>query len=198
MSLADRDSRGNLHEAIKDRRGRLGNGTRGSASEDCRAIGCQDSAAFGNLRSSGDDAECNGCSKDLKVMVVDLVLQTLFSNLIQPVELVKVHGIAVRHDETVEDNDHAPLLAETAVSHLLGFTKSYRPLGDEDMLMIVRIDRIRDKHLDRTNGVTVEAVHQNGINGGPFIDHIGLAGGRVNVDLWSSLGCRRVGTHGAS
>ena len=44
-------------------------------------------------------------------MIVNFVMQCGFSNLIQAGGLVQIHGVTIRHDETVEDYGQ-PFLAD--------------------------------------------------------------------------------------
>jgi hypothetical protein len=84
-------------------------------------------------------------------VVVHLVLQTLLADLVETVELVEVHGIAIRHDEKVEDDGHSALLAESRRPDLLGLAQDDRPFRDEDVLVVMRVEGIGDEHLDRAN-----------------------------------------------
>ena len=80
-----------------------------------------------------------GCAKDLEVVIVDLILQPLLADLVEAMELVKVYGVPVRHNQAVEDDGHPPLLTEACRANLLGFAKDDGSLGNEDMLTVVRI-----------------------------------------------------------
>ena len=114
-------------------------------------------------------------AEDLEVVVVDLIFQALLADLVEAVELVEVDGISVRHNHAVEDNGHAALLAETGGADLLGLAQHDRSLGDEDVLVVVRVDRIRYEHLHRAGGIAVKPIHQHRVQRRSLIDHIRLA-----------------------
>ena len=109
-------------------------------------------------------------------MIVDLILQALFADLVKAVELVEVHAITIRHNHPVEDDGHAALLAEAGRADLLRLAQHDRSIGNEHVLVVVRVDGIRDEHLDRADGIAVQPVHQNRIERRSLIEHIGLAG----------------------
>ena len=49
----------------------------------------------------------------------------------------------------------------------LRLTQHDGSIGNEDVLVIVGIDGIRDKHLDRANGIPIKPVHQHGVHRQP-------------------------------
>ena len=61
---------------------------------------------------------------------------------ISAVELVEIDGVAVWHNQAVKNDRHPALLAEAGRSNLLRFTQNNRSLGNDDVLMIVGIQRI--------------------------------------------------------
>ena len=69
--------------------------------------------------------------------MIHLVAQAGFADLIQTLKLVQRHGIAVRHDEPVKDNGQ-PTLAEGL--NFPDFTQNAGPLGNQEVLSIMRID----------------------------------------------------------
>ncbi len=153
----------------------------------CEAAGGDGAAALLDLARAGDNAESDGRAEDLEVMIVYLVLRPLLADLIQAVKLIKVHAVAVRHDETVEDNGHAPLLAEAGSSDLFRFAENHCALWDEHMLAVVRIQGIRYQHLYRACGVPIQAIHQNRVKDSTLIDEIGLPRGGIDVCLDRAL-----------
>ena len=108
-------------------------------------------------------------------MVVDLILQALLTDLIKALKLIEIDGIAIRHNHAVKFDSQAALLTETIGPDLPRFPQHDRSFRDEDVLMIMRVHRIRNKHLDWPHRIAVKSVHQNGIHGCPFIDDVGLA-----------------------
>lgn len=46
-------------------------------------------------------------------MVIDLIFQSLFTDLVEAVKLIEIHGITVRHNHAVENDGQAALLPET-------------------------------------------------------------------------------------
>jgi hypothetical protein len=81
-------------------------------------------------------------TEDLEVVVVDLIFQSFLSDLIQTLELVEIDGVAVWHDQAVKNDGHAALLAEAGGSNLLCFAQNNRSLGDDHVLVVVRIQRV--------------------------------------------------------
>jgi hypothetical protein len=70
--------------------------------------------------------------------------------------------------------DDSPLLAEPGGADLARLAQHNRSLGNEDMLVVVRVDRVRYQHLHRPHGIAVKPIHQHCIEGQSFIDDIGL------------------------
>ena len=66
--------------------------------------------------------------------MVDLVFQAGLTDLVEAVKLVKIHGVAVRHNQPVEDH-RQPALAETL--HFAGFPQSKGSFGDQDVLAVM-------------------------------------------------------------
>jgi hypothetical protein len=75
-------------------------------------------------------------------MVVDLIFQAFFADLVEAVELVEIDGVTIRHNQAVKGDGHAPLLAKARRSNLLRFAQHHRSLGDNDVLVVVRIQGI--------------------------------------------------------
>ena len=59
--------------------------------------------------SPPDRANRDGCAKYLQVVMIDFVLETGFADLVQTLELVKINGVAVRHDQSMKDHSQARL-----------------------------------------------------------------------------------------
>ena len=55
------------------------------------------------------------------------------------------------------------------------------------MLVVVRVDRVRDKHLDRPCRIAVQAVHQDGVERRSLVEDVGLADRAVYIDLCGAL-----------
>jgi hypothetical protein len=102
-------------------------------------------------------------TKDFKVVVVYLVLQSFLANLVKTVELVKINRIAIRHNQAVKDDSHPPLLAEARRTNLFRFPEDDGPVRDNDVLVVMRVHRVRDEHFDGAYRISVKAIHQNGI-----------------------------------
>ncbi len=62
------------------------------------------------------------------------------------------------------------------------------------MLAVLAVDGIRHHYLYRPGILTIEAVHENGVNGGSLKKHIGLAVRGVKIDLRRTLGIRGSGS----
>ena len=92
-------------------------------------------------------------------MVVHLVLQSFLTDLVKAVELVEVNAITVRHKKTMERNSDSPLLSDTGSADLASLAEHNGSLGDENVLVVVGVDRVRDEHLDWPNGVAIQTVH---------------------------------------
>src|ERR1035438_8588450 len=134
VSLPNRDSGRNLNEAVKNRRGGLRNTGCRAGRECLGATRCNSPASLRDLTGSGDDTQSDRGAEDLKIVVVDLVPQSFLSDLVEPVELVEIDGITVRHDQTMKHNGHPALLAEACGSNLLCFTQNNRSFGNDDVL----------------------------------------------------------------
>ena len=137
-------------------------------------------------------------------MVVDLVFQSFLADLVEPVELVKINAETIWHDEPMEDYGHATLLTEPGRADLFRFSQYDRAVWNENVLVVVRVKRVRDKHLHGSGRVTVQTIHQDGVEGRSLEDDIGLAHGGIDVYLRATLRrrslsrCRRFLTCGAS
>src|ERR1700691_1296624 len=110
-------------------------------------------------------------------MIVDLVFQPFLSDLIETLELVEIDGVTIRHNQAVKNDGHPALLAEARRSNLLCFAQNNRSLGNDHVLMIVRIQRILDKNFDRSNGISIQTIHENSVENGALVDEIGLTDG---------------------
>ena len=142
MAFPNGDGWRNLYEAVKDGGSGLRN-TGGSTVGEALGTTRRDGpTSLRNLARSGDYAQSNRGTEDLKVVVVDLVFQPFFSDLIEALELVEINGIPVRHNQAVKDHGHSPLLAKARGSNLLCFAQDNGSFGNDDVLMIVRIQRI--------------------------------------------------------
>src|ERR1039458_5931374 len=142
MSLSDRDRGRYLYEAVKDRSGRLRNTARRPVGE-CLGTARGDGAAtLSDLACSGNDTQSDRGAENLKVMIIDLVFQPFLSDLVEALELIEIDGVAIRHNKAVKNHGHPALLAEGGRSNLLRLAQNNRSLGNDHVLMIVRIQRI--------------------------------------------------------
>src|ERR1017187_17237 len=142
VSLPNRDGGRNLYEAVKDRCGGLRNTARRPVCECLGATRCNGPASLRDLTGSGDHTQGDRGAEDLKVVIVDLVLQPFLSDLVEAVKLIKINGITIRHYEAVENDGDPALLTEACGSNLLCFTQNNCSFGNDDVLVIVRIQRI--------------------------------------------------------
>ena len=94
-----------------------------------------------DLAGAGDHTQGNRGSEDLEIVVVHLVLQTFFADLVETVKLIEIDRISIRHDHAMEYNRHATLLAESARPDLARLTEHDGSIGNEHMLAVVRVDR---------------------------------------------------------
>src|ERR1035438_3224681 len=120
-------------------------------------------------------------------MVVDLVLHAFLTDLIETVKLVEIDGVPVRHDETVKDDGHPPLLPKARRANLFSLAKNYGSLGDDDVLAVVRIQGFGNEHFDRSGRVAVQAIHQDRVENRTLIDEIRLSSGLIDVCLHGAL-----------
>ena len=74
-------------------------------------------------------------------MVVDLVFQPLLADLVETVKLVEIDRVTVRHNQAMKDDGHPPLLAEACRADFLCFAEHDRSFGDDDVLVVMRIQR---------------------------------------------------------
>ena len=149
MPFPNRDRRWNLNEAVEDGTRTLGYSSGCSIGKRLRSAGGDGAAARCDLAGSRDDSKRDRCPEDLKVVVVDFVLEPLLSNLVESVELVEIDGVTVRHNQPMEHDGHAPLLTETRCANLPALAQYNRSIGDDDVLVVVGIQRIGHKDFDR-------------------------------------------------
>src|ERR1019366_4684815 len=142
VALPNRDRGRYLHEAVKNAGCRLRDTGRSPVSQCLGAARGDGAAALRNLAGAGNHTQGDRGAKDFQVVVVDLVLQPFLPDLVEAVKLVEIDGIAIRHNQTVKNDGHTPLLSEARRSNLLGFAPNDRSLGDDDVLMVVRIQRV--------------------------------------------------------
>src|SRR5260370_26992005 len=142
VALSNCDCGRYLHEAIKDRGGRLRNTACSSVGE-CLGTARRDGApTLRDLARPGNHTQSYRGTEDLEVVVVDLIFQSFLSDLIKALELIEIDGITIRHHQAVKDHCHAALLAEARCSNLLCLPQNNRSLGNDDVLMIVRAQPI--------------------------------------------------------
>src|SRR6202020_147409 len=98
-------------------------------------------ATLGDLAGSSNHTQSDRGSEDLQIMVVDLICESFFSDLIEALELVEIDGVTPRHNRALKNHGHPALLTEARRSNLLCFAQDNRSLGNDDVLMIVRIKR---------------------------------------------------------
>src|SRR5665213_2504825 len=177
MSLPDGDRGRDLNEPVENRRGRLRHAGRCAVGKGLWAGAGEIRPALANLRGTGNHAECDRRSEDLQIVVVDLVLQALLADLVEAVELVEVNAVPVRHQQAMESDGDSPLLAESGGADLAGLAQHNRSLGNEDVLVVVRVDGIRYEHLHRPYSIAVKSIHQHRIERESFIYDVGLAYG---------------------
>ena len=70
-------------------------------------------------------------------MIVHLVLQALLTDLVEPVKLIEIDRVAVRHDHAMEYNRHPPLLPKAIRTNLASFPEHDGSVGDQNVLMFV-------------------------------------------------------------
>src|ERR1039458_7969512 len=142
MALPNRDGGRYLNESVKDSGRRLRNTGRSPVGECLRTTRCNGSATLRDLARSGNHAQSYRGAEDLKVVVVYLILQPFLSDLVEAAELVEIDGVTIRHNQAVKGHSHPPLLAEACRSNLLCFAQNNCALGNDDVLTIMRIQRI--------------------------------------------------------
>src|ERR1039458_8486975 len=142
VSLPDGDCGRDLNEPVENRRGRLRHAGCFSVRKGLWAGATEIRSTLADLGGTGNHAECNRRSEDLQVVIVDLVLQSLLADLVEAVELVEVNAVPVRHQQTMESDGDSPLLAKPGGADLPGLAEHDRSLGNEDVLVVVRVHRI--------------------------------------------------------
>ena len=108
--------------------------------------------------------------------MLTLIAQPGVADLVEALELVEADGIAVRHDEPMEDNGEASL---PEGFHLLRFAKNLRSCRNQQVLAVVRVDVVCEQALDGTGELPVEPVDENGFENGSFKENVGLPCRRV-------------------
>src|ERR1700678_228587 len=192
MALADRDGGWYLQEAVENAGRRLRDTGRCSIGKCLGAARRDSAAALRDLAGSGDDSQGNRGSEVFEVVIIDLILKAFLSDLIEAVELVEIDGVTVRHNQTVEGDGHASLLAEARRSNFLRFAEHHGSFGDNDVLAVMRIQGIGNKDLDRSNSVSVKSIHKHRIEHRTFVNEIGLACGGIDIGFeWTFIAGRR-------
>ena len=142
MSFPNRDRGWYLNEAVKDSGRRLRNTPCGPVGKCLGATRGNGAATLRDLARSGNHTQSDRGAEDLKVVVVYLVLQSFLTDLIETLELVEIDGVTVWHNQAVENDGHPALLAEACRSNLLCFAQDNRSFGNDDVLMVMRVQRI--------------------------------------------------------
>ena len=105
-------------------------------------------------------------------MIVDLVAESGVADLIEPLKMIKAHGVAVWHEQPVKRNGEPPL-PETL--HLPRFTEKFRSCRNQQTLAVMRIDIVCKKTFNGTGELPVETVEENGFEDGSFKQDVGFA-----------------------
>src|SRR5437016_14350083 len=92
-------------------------------------------------------------------MVVDLIVQCGFPDLIESGGLVEVHGVTVRHDEPMEDDGQAFL---SYIIDFLGLPQNAASSRDQQFGVIVGINIAGNLADDWAGKVAVQAIYQHG------------------------------------
>src|SRR5580704_15394548 len=101
-------------------------------------------------------------------MVVYFVLQSHLAGLVEAFELVEVDRISIRHQHAMKDHCHTTLLPKAGGTDFSGLPQNDRTLGDEHVLHVMGVDRIRHQYFDGPDSVTIESIHEDAIDGGAF------------------------------
>ena len=130
------------------------------------------------LRQSSNRTNGKRDSKDLHVVVIDLVTQSGFADLVHALKLIQRHGVPVRHDEPVK-HDGEPVLAE--VGNALYLAQCTGTLRNEQVLAIAGINVCSQHAIDGTGKGTIQAIGQNTFKDRPLEDPVLLAIGFVDL-----------------
>src|SRR6266700_1273738 len=98
MSLSNSDRGRDLNEAVERSSGRLRHAGRGARCECLRTTRSNRSATGRDLAGAGDYAQGNRRAECFEVVIIHLVLQALFSDLVETMKLVEIDRVAIRHD----------------------------------------------------------------------------------------------------
>src|SRR5690242_14137019 len=164
MAFADGNRRQDVQKFVQD----LCRGLRGTCPEALAqpvgtGIGQNASGAgFGNGTESADGERS---AKDLCVVVVDLVLQPDVARLVEPVELVEAHGVAVGHDKSMEEYGKP---GGSGGFDLACFTEKAAPSGNQELLAVMGIGIGGGEAFDGAGEGPVETVEENGLKNRSF------------------------------
>src|SRR6266850_2785011 len=158
VSFTNSEGGQHIQVAVENTQRRLGK-TGGHAlfiSIQARAVRSGPAVAFAQAR---DGADGERYAEDLQVVMIHLITQAGFPDLIQALELIKIDGITVRHDEAVEENREA-FLPKTF--DLANFSERSTPLRNQKVLTVTGIKVGGDHAVDGAGKTAVQPVGQNG------------------------------------
>src|SRR6202044_1948440 len=103
MSFPNRDRGWYLDEAVKYARRGLRNAARCTVGESLRTAHCNGAATLSDLARPSNHTQSNRGAENLKVVIVDFVLEPFLADLVEAVKLVEIDGVAVRHNQSVKN-----------------------------------------------------------------------------------------------
>src|SRR5215472_2611452 len=98
ITFANRDRRGDVDEPIQHGSGVLRQARCDTILVGVNTIASECAAAVGHFCGSADDSERDRSPEYREIVVVDLVLEPGLAYLVETLKLVKVNGVAVRHN----------------------------------------------------------------------------------------------------
>src|SRR5947209_18944136 len=111
-------------------------------------------------------------------MMVDLVCQAGFANLIQSLETIKINGVAIRHDQAMKGNRQPPL-AEGV--NLLGFPQELAACGNKQVLAVLGVHIVTQHGDHRAAEIAIETSDEHTLEQRTLKNGIALSDGQIEV-----------------
>ena len=131
------------------------------------AVTASETRTADELREPADQADSCGGSERREVVLVDAVLESRVTDLVQSEELIESVRPSVWHHQTVERHGQSRF---ADALNWFGLPQQPGAGWNEDVLPAVRIERIGDQTVHWRRSGAIQSVRQNGVHKRPFED----------------------------